>query len=571
LNDSDRDLDWPEWPKPRRGKVPDSFRKYHERLKRILGDGPDASAAQHLYLLPPSVHELARRGEESAEFFQLLIDLFESKPADETLNFFRDLLRLSGYYQAVIAGTQPDVYFQRIVDRLQYGEREFPRFWLLAGCSFPSGSFQLAGYSIVKLGAQELTSLGPEPGLAEMFVPDEKLDADRYSHFWFLTRRDDFASGLIGEEQWRVRLPSVDDALEELLKESDRLFGTASPVRIPISSDSLQRTNSPGRWFGIKATPSKKIIDGALVSAYSSSRPQLISGRDTLATPLLILSLYSHEFFDIPLAFIADPGWRVWWVKRGNPRDGKYKVAEGRWEKFQEFIRVAEKGLGELKHLGARKDGFGKKFQLAVERYFRATFVSVQGWLNTLDTEEYISNIDTLGTELSPKSDDAGVIDETLLQYVLSLEALLFSDLDKEKDERNQPISITSKFASRLAAIIGRSGRETREVNRIARKVYNSRSRIVHGDEPEEYPDFQVTRRLCQSAICILLFLVSSNPGQRISEIVFNLSSKDQPNKKAALAKVASARSLFYDLVAEPDRFDPNDKIVAIGSAKERR
>jgi hypothetical protein len=142
VNDSQPGSDWPEWCKPRRGKILDSFWLYHERLKQILrGDGPLASDPPHLYQLPPSVHELARQSEESKEFLRLLLDLFELRrfekdkirgffqAADNRSRLLNDALRRSGYYHAVIAGEPPEEYFQRIADRLQYGRRQFSRYW----------------------------------------------------------------------------------------------------------------------------------------------------------------------------------------------------------------------------------------------------------------------------------------------------------------------------------------------------------------------------------------------------------------------------------------------------------
>jgi hypothetical protein len=311
----------------------------------------------------------------------------------------------------------------------------------------------------------------------------------------------------------------------------------------------------------VRVTSPKEIAPGMQVFT-DRSRRQWFTGKNNPAVPLLILSLYSRQFFDVPLAFIAEPGWRIWWIKRGNPNQGKYAVSEEKWEKFQQFSHLAEKGMAELKQSNYRDAGFEKKFQLAAERYFRATFISSNLWLDTLGANNaWLTDIDSIGTDhFTPLPDDVGVTEEALLQYVFALEALL----SNKKDQRKKT---TENFRSRLATIVGRDRRERKHLNKIADHVYCARSRIVHGDEIETYPDFGVTRRLCECALGILFLLASEAPSVGVGEIVYNLSTTDELKRKEALALVDSTRRRFYELVAEPERFD-DPKVIDINSAQ---
>jgi hypothetical protein len=611
VNDSEHGSDWPEWPKPRRGKVPDSLWRYHERLKQILGtDGPSLSEPSRVYQLPPSVHELARRGEESKEFAPLIRDLYELGGLEraEVYDFLRtygddgaqiwrglnDLLRRSGYYQAVIAGEPPEEYFQRIADRVQYGCRQFSRFWLLDGCSFPRDSFELAGFSVVKPSTQELISLGPAPHIAERFFPDENLDAESYSRFWFLKRQDDIRSGYVSHQRWsEKKATQPESAADKLLREQlDEIVGKDDNLADPSPTQAPDRSPSseefPERVLKLKYLRAEEIARGTYI------HPELAVGRrhwfgeaDGPAVPLLILSLYSHKFFDVPSAFIAESGWRLWWIKRGRPHgdqsgrpylyrssQSQFQISENQWERFEEFARLAASGLAALRLWRGDDAGFANKFHLAAERYFRATFATARFWMSTFMLDESVSDIDFLDSYDLPQAqqDTAGISDEVLLQYVFALEALLFNDKDKEESLNNKrtqkKISIARKFRSRLAGIVGRDTRERRWIEQVALQLYKVRSCIAHGDETENYPDFVVTRRLCQCAAGILLLLSSDvAKSQGIGEIIYNLSSTEWRKRKEALALVSFARRRFYELVAEPERFD-DPKVIDIRSSK---
>jgi hypothetical protein len=181
--------------------------------------------------------------------------------------------------------------------------------------------------------------------------------------------------------------------------------------------------------------------------------------------------------------------------------------------------------------------------------------------MSTFVLDESVSDIDFMDTYDLPQEqqDTVGVSDEALLQYVFALEALLFN----AKDNRE---GITSKFTKRLALLVGRDTLERKRLKKIAEQLYDARSRVAHGEEPEKYPDFVVIRRLCQCALGIALLLASElAASQDIGEIIYNLSSTEGCKREEALALVSFARRRFYELVAEPERFD-DPKVIDINA-----
>jgi Apea-like HEPN len=323
--------------------------------------------------------------------------------------------------------------------------------------------------------------------------------------------------------------------VDEILKQHH--ITDAPHTQTPDRSHPPKKLDSPGVRF--KILHPKEIAVGTHVIPDHISRRSWFGEADEPAVPLLILALYSHKFFDVPLAFIAEPGWRIRWIKRGHPQEGKYEVPEEKWGKFEEFARLVEKGLAELNLWSLGDAGFRNKFALAAERYFRASFAAVRFWMSTFILDDSVSDIDSFDTyDLWQKADEVGVGEEALLQYVLALETVLFNDNDEKERKLKSPgesQQTTKKFVSRLSAIVGRDTGERKRLKKIAEQVYNARSRITHGEEPESYPEFDVTRRLCQCALGILLLLASDAASQGIGEIVYNLSSTDESKRKEAL------------------------------------
>ncbi len=212
--------EWLEWPKPRRGKVPASFARYQERLKRILGP---SKPGKKVHRLPPTAVQLAREGHETPEFKKLVSDLFGNRLEEgllyEPTNTLALLLYRSGYYHAFIAGESTRPYRQRIADRIQFGERERLSMWLLGGCEFPR-SFRILDFSVESFTDEQLMRSGPDRRIYKDASILRSGDQEGKKKRWWLVLRDEVANGWVGKQEWdEVEKAKWEEAAPEREKE----------------------------------------------------------------------------------------------------------------------------------------------------------------------------------------------------------------------------------------------------------------------------------------------------------------------------------------------------------------
>jgi hypothetical protein len=232
-----RDAKWPEWPRPRRGKIPPSFSAYEDRLKRILGG---RNPHRKVRRLPPLPKQLAEEGNQIREFKALVADLFGRRPHPEyepqPYYILAALLFRSGYYHALIARESTREIRQRVVDKIQYGRRARSCLWLLGGCKF-ARSFRIFGMSVEPFTPEQLDHMSPEPRGRMIRETEER-------ELWFLVDRDldVLPDGWVGKEEWEQFESKKDDErareLESHQSEADEIL--AKLQRRP-KTDSLRR------------------------------------------------------------------------------------------------------------------------------------------------------------------------------------------------------------------------------------------------------------------------------------------------------------------------------------------
>ena len=247
--------DWPEWPRPRRGKIPPSFAAYEQRLRKMLDPGPK----RKLLRIPLSPLQLAKEGCRTTEFEALVAQLFPTELPEyepQPPHVLAALLLRSGYYHAVAERRSTRPYKQRVVDRIQYGERQRSYLWLLGGCRF-ARSFQVFGMSVEPFTDEQLAALCPEPHKESFADMDEQ-------QCWFLVKREGVTGGWIGKEDWeQIESKKQEEEVptrEAIFKRADEIFEEFErkhnlleadyPTRgIPVSSgpDEMQEI-AAGRW-----------------------------------------------------------------------------------------------------------------------------------------------------------------------------------------------------------------------------------------------------------------------------------------------------------------------------------
>lgn len=171
--------------------------------------------------------------------------------------------------------------------------------------------------------------------------------------------------------------------------------------------------------------------------------------------PILALALYKTEFFGLPIVLESDRGWRLERVRWSEPmfnivddRNGEsvevprtdYDVDANEQRRFAAFLAFFDAAIPAAREF--------KMFRLAGRRYLRAIQIAGPYPLTGDDFED------------------------ALLQYVFALEALLSAG-DRE--------AIGDKLATRAAWLIGTSDRTRNEIFKAVKKLYGSRSAVVHG------------------------------------------------------------------------------------------
>jgi hypothetical protein len=411
----------------------------------------------------------------------------------------QNLLRRSGMYQALIDGEAPEDYCQRVVDRIQYGERDFSFFWLLGRCQFPRDRFELGGYSVVRLSVSEADSLGPDARARRDIFSDEYLPRE-LKQAWFLRRDEGIVSGFSGGVEWKRRSDEYfarkePAASPELVAEMNRVLD-ADLAQLGVGASDIERGTAArlrnqlrgkGIGFNLIEQRTSEIVAGRRVNIDADPR---LAADDDLATPLIILALYHHEFFDVPYAFVSDPGWRIAWLKREPIRAVSYRVSEEEWENFQTFAQLVYRTLSRFRFLlSSLQDSphpsciFARQYRAAISRYLRATFATGYTFFSSLTTSQCLSTFDSFETyKPTIRPDPDSLIEEALLQYVFALESALLggNQTEGKSDGKKTHISdgrTSSNVGLKASELIGRDNQEKASILILSMKYTNSETR----------------------------------------------------------------------------------------------
>jgi hypothetical protein len=266
---------------------------------------------------------------------------------------------------------------------------------LLAGCSFPREQFPLCGYTVVRMRPEEIEKLGAPADACRDFYQAERLNTT--SSLWFLQEEIKADQGLIdcGPEE------SAPTPAANLVVESES-------VPVP-SRQTITVSRAPGADWPHYRLPG---FGGHL-------------------KPLLTLALFSNEFFDVPLALIADPGWRIWKLVAPERRlNGlPYSVSEKNWAQFECFggdCAQAFKKLEEPCFANRGKleySGLSLAIAVAARHYLHATFAGVRrvpGFLIEPPFADPLLMGDYWESNFEESSIDWGfVVDDVFLRYIL--------------------------------------------------------------------------------------------------------------------------------------------------------
>ncbi len=167
---------------------PLAFQKYYNQVAGIFRNSLDSSepphSVGHLHLLPPSFRHLADAAEESQEFSQAA-----STIAPELKNPARvvsEVFRRSGFYHGVLTEELPENLWGTIEPYLKHREATVLQLLLLDGCKFPMDKFSILDWTVERFTADQISSLGPSKQDSADFYPQEILNSNFYSQWWFL-------------------------------------------------------------------------------------------------------------------------------------------------------------------------------------------------------------------------------------------------------------------------------------------------------------------------------------------------------------------------------------------------
>jgi Apea-like HEPN len=494
----------------------ESFYKLDQRLRSLI---ERQSEAGELRALPLSPVQIAREAQQSPEYKSLIEELFTPPGvADLMCDFLADLdqdevdpdsalasaeaewdnrfdfysaalselLIRSGYYYAVLSGSvDVDSYYSAIKDRIPEKSRTLTKLYLLDGCEFPRDQFDIAAVQVVKMSRAELESLGPSPAVCKDFFPNEKIDARRLCNHWFLKIQEDELTGY-EYDRW---LSSGDAVLVELpgigVQEIAAGYASASKLRPPAP---------------------RKYLD-----------------------TLMILSLYQAAFFEITKIIVCEPGWRRVWFRSTTPRSARvaesYSVSMAKWSSFESHIDLCSRGLQ-----NARASRDPRPLITSCRRYLQATFATgdiFPQWETKSMAIEHPRSPEALASQQHDRSD---VVEDAVLHYVFALEALLTGD---SRD------AIAEKVAISAALLIGRTDDEAAAVRTFVKAAYNSRSRLVHGQElkQKEVVDVRKLRRICQRVLVVALSLYAGQPTLDFAELLAELPISQERRRMVAAAR----------------------------------
>lgn len=528
---------WNDWlsSENRQTALTQSFPALQRMLTDFLSSRGDSAGV--IRLLPPSAPQLARRAEDSNEFYKLVDDLFRISDIenDEERGFefqlrieeLSELLRRSGYYHALIKGDEPKLYWEKIADRVPFASRKIRHFRVLDGCRFARERFDIDGYSIVRPSAEEIEALGPSPEVSHDFYRDEILDS-QLAKSWMLAISSEQPTGYLNT--WGSR------SAETGFLPSSFEICDVTEIAAGISESTAPRS-STSKQAGQLSPWHLSLIKG----------PRIPVLPNDYLRPILVLSLYDHRFFQVPLAFISEAGWKI--IKFVDPsyRPSRwrptYEVEESAWSRFEMFIKTLETAFLKLDFLAARgaKEGeeVSRRIVLGTKHYLKATFAAREifpGWMPSdyVLLEHPEDSIEDQRASLGVE----GARDEALLNYVVTLEALLVLD-------RSEPV--TDTVATRSALFVGRNDDEKHSLHSFIKKVYRARSDLVHGHGSSGAIDLVKLRKLCQRVIGTFFMLILESP--KADDLLENLRRVSL--SEAAQASVRKARDNLMALLSD--------------------
>jgi hypothetical protein len=471
-----------------------------------------------LYQLPLSARQLASVAETSIEFFQLAIDLFGIGLDDENLQGelrFRaenlsELLRRSGYYNALLSTQPTQPYWEGVADRIPFMFREIRHLRLLDRCQFPSERFDICGYSVIRMSEEELHSLGPPISACKDFYPKEALNDPRLSQRWFLQSIVSHPTGYLDEDQspgrvWNTQLVRDDRPLPQFV-EREIAAGTKESALI-ASGGNTERIGFGAEWR--------------------------VPFPDHMK-PTLLLSLFHEAFFEIPLVLFAEPGWRIIHLASGPFHDdARYVVSDDEWPRFQAFIRELEPAVQKIS-----EDRLAKQWtwvRIAALHYLRATFASGK---ELPGSEPYDILIEYPDSGVFGDEQDSYVFQATktdaLLGYVFCLDALL----GNLEDQSSQGVRL------RAAILAGETQQEVQSNKNLLKIAQRLRGDLVHGRVPGSDVDLPVVRRICQRVLAMILSLAVEYEDEDDLKVFLH----ELPHSDSSRKRIERAQNRLYKM-----------------------
>lgn len=266
---------------------------------------------------------------------------------------------------------------------------------------------------------------------------------------------------------------------------------------------------------------------------------------DRLKVAILILSLYNDNFFDVPEVLVADPGWRIDWIKRERrTAEPRYQVMKEEWPRFQKFLAMAEYAICQIPGLDS-----WPRFSVAAERYLRATFATGHSFFSDLSPDGYTFD-EVTGEEViveGKRSEDRFLKEDVLFNYVIGLEVLVLKKNDPAL-EKQQLLS------ERVAALVARGEKEEKLVRKFLVSAYCARNNLVHqSKEPRLNP--RLLRRIFQRALGMAITLGAATKNRSELEKLI-ICDKDPKKLLSRRERVDQAREELISLIADSSELD---------------
>ena len=538
-----------------------SFWNLHNRLSAIVRR--QQHETDNLHLLPLTAFQLAREAERSAEFQDLVLDLFDPKSQysmvgdlelsealdpnatdEEEADAWRrweaekaewearlgdftlalaELLKRSGYYHALLSG---EVNFAKnytiVTDRIPAKYRVITKLYLLDGCTFSRDRFDIGDILITRMSPSELEELGPSAAVCNEFFPNESIDPERFSKSWFLK---------LEEDEWTAYdYQRRDDPVQEIIWND-----TVQEIKENLAQMASERPIKPKPKTDLH--PQQEIAAGVVASRSIDPLPKYLDA-------VFVLSLYRPEFFEITRILICEPGWRRIAARSTIPRGERgsyrekaklesYTVSEELWPAFETYLNISRSGLQ-----NARKSKDTRSVTTAVRRYLQATFATGDVFPEWETNSSGIEHPDWRRRRRGSLKESRGdVWEDALLHYVFALEALLTGDTKE---------AISEKVAISAALLIGREDSETTEVRKFVKDAYGARSNLVHGSELKRDVDIVELRRICQRVLIVVLGLYAEDSFLDLAALL-----RELPVSNSRQLQVKRVRDRILPLLAD--------------------